>query len=98
MGASQSICIPSRCSLFMGSAARLEHVAHPVPYGVDADGDVIDLTVVVTALLAGEDPELLLLGADGVEQRVCERQRDPLVASTVQQQERTAHLLHDAVQ
>ena len=40
----------------------------------------------------------LVLGADGGEAFLRQRQRNLLVAGAVQQQERTGHLLHDAVE
>src|SRR6202022_4153328 len=50
------------------------------------------------AFLADEDLERLVLGADCVKTFLRERKRNLLVAFAVQEQERTAHFLHDAVE
>src|SRR5260370_859655 len=80
------------------SGSGLEHVLDPVPHGVHADGDVVDLTMVKAALLATEHLERLVLRAHRREAFLRERKRYLLVAFAVQEQERAAHLLHDAVQ
>src|SRR5215216_3562219 len=89
MGASQSICIPSRTS---------ENIAHPIPYVVDADGQVVDLAVMKTAFLAREDFEGFLFRAHRLEAFLRERERDLLVPFAVNQEEGALKLLHDSVE
>src|SRR6186997_1316809 len=77
---------------------RLQHLLEPVPHIGRADALVIDLAVVVAAFLAREDLHRLLLRADGVEAFLRFTQWNLLVSVAVQHQERTADLLHDAVE
>src|SRR5262249_55233426 len=70
----------------------------PVPHVMHGDRDVVDLAVVEAAFLALEDLEGLLLRADCGEAFFRERQRNLLIARAMQEQERTRHLLHDAVE
>src|SRR6516162_10691398 len=81
-----------------GSGSRLEHVFDPVPHVMHGDRDVVDLAVVETAFLALEDLEDFLFRADRGEASFRERQRNLLIARAMQEQERTPHLLHDAVE
>src|SRR5262245_28438900 len=62
------------------------------------DRDVVDLAVMEAAFLALEDLEGLLLRADRSETFFRERQWNLLIARAMQEQERTGHLLHDAVE
>ena len=62
------------------------------------DRDVVELAVVEAAFLALEDLERLLFRADRGEASFRERQRNLLIARAMQEQERTRHLLHDAVE
>src|SRR5437016_12842077 len=81
-----------------GSGSGLEHVFDPVPHVMHGDRDVVDLAVVETAFLALEDLEGFLFRADRGEASFRERQRNLLIARAMQEQERTPHLLHDAVE
>src|SRR5262249_16181691 len=80
-----------------GSGSRLEHVFDPVPHVMHSNRDIDDLTVMEAAFLALEDLAGLLLRADGGETFFRERQRNLLIAGAMLEQERTGHLLHDAV-
>src|SRR5262245_60527527 len=77
IGVSQSIRIPSRASLFIGSPATghlFEHVFQPIPHGVDADRNVVDLAMVEAAFLALEHFQGLLPRAYGIETFLRQRQ------------------------
>src|SRR5215813_10664812 len=63
-----------------------------------ADRDVVDLTMMEAALVAVEDLEGLVLGADSGEAFLRERERNLFVARAMQEQKRAPHLLHDPVE
>src|SRR5215831_19889338 len=62
------------------------------------DCDVVDLAVMEAAFLALEDLEGFLFRADRDKSFFRERERNLLIARAMQEQERTADLLHDAVE
>src|SRR5262249_52067208 len=63
-----------------------------------ADRDVVDLTMMEAALVAVEDLEGLVLGADSGEAFLRERERNLFVARAMQEQKGAPHLLHDPVE
>src|SRR6187549_2920970 len=80
------------------SRPRFQHIRRPVPHEVRADGHVVHLAMMETAFLSREHLEQLLLRADRLEALLRDAERNLLVARAVHQQERTPHLLHDAVE
>src|ERR1700737_1775402 len=69
MLSSFAMSIPKAASHFSGSCRtrRLQHLFEPVPHISRADALVVDLAVMIAALVAGEELECLLFGADRVE-------------------------------
>src|SRR5207253_288102 len=61
-------------------SARLQHILDPVPHGVDADSDVVDLTMMEAAFLAPEYLQCLMLRADCGKAFLRQSQRYLLVA------------------
>src|SRR5262249_30407954 len=78
--------------------SSLQDVLEPVPHVGGADRDVVALAVMVTALLAREDLERLLLRRDSIEALLRDRERDLRIALAVREKERALELLHHAVE
>src|SRR5919198_4480399 len=88
-GTSQSICMPSRIC---------ENIPDPIPYVMDAQGHIVDLTMMEAAFLTGEDFERLHCRAHRLETLPRHRQRNLLVSLAVHEEEGAFHPLHYPVE
>src|SRR5215470_16396238 len=75
-----------------------ELVLEPAPHGGAAEREIVALAVLGAAFLAREHAQRLVLRPTSVVERLRILERNLLVVLAVHDQERAAHLLHDAVE
>src|SRR5215471_7455176 len=94
----KSRIIPWRRLRERRGSRRQKPICQPVPHGGGAERQVIALAVLSTAFIAGEDAQRLIRRAARRIKRLGILERHLLVVLAVHDEERAAHLLHNAVE